>query len=193
MGNFILALLLHRSSGFFYDLFEANLAIGLFNILPIYPLDGGQIFIIIFYKLIGINKTFKLTRKITFFMRIVLALLGILQIVFFTNPSLLIAAILLPGIKLFEETISMMRMENLLNRKQRIITKGVYPARHIIVMNKCTLGEILQKLDYDRFHILYIMNEEMEIVGQITEQQLIKAMQTYGSTDKICDVFFLGI
>ncbi len=193
MGNFLMALLFLKGEGFFYSLFEANLAIGLFNLLPMYPLDGGQIFIIVFYKLVGSNDTFRLVKRLSFFTKIGLALVGLIQIVFFSNPSLLVAAIMLPGTRLLEETVSMMKLENLLNRKQRIISKGVYPARHIIVLDECTLGDVLQKLDYDRFHIIYVLDREMEIIGQITEQQIIKAMQTCQAADKICDVFFLGM
>jgi stage IV sporulation protein FB len=193
LGNLLLALIFYKGSGFFYYIFESNLAIGLFNLLPMYPLDGAQIFIIVFYKLIGSNKTFKLVKKISLIVKIGLAIAGLIQILVFLNPSLLVAAVLLPGTRYLEETVSMMKLENLLNRKQRIASKGIYPARHLIAMNECTLGDVLQKLDYDRFHIIYIMNEDMEIVGQITEQQIIKAMQTCGSEDKICDVFFLGI
>lgn len=193
MGNLLLSLLFLHGSGFFYSLHEANLAIGLFNLLPLYPLDGGQIFIIVFYKLMGSNKTFRLVKRLSFFTKIGLALTGLLQLLFFRNPSLLVAAIMLPGTRLLEEKVSMMKLENLLNRKQRIISKGVYPARHIIIMDECTLGDVLQKLDYDRFHIIYVLDREMEIIGQITEQHIIKAMQTCRASDRICDVFFLGM
>lgn len=193
MGNLLLALILCQSKGFLNNLFEANLAIGLFNLLPMYPLDGGQIFIIVFYKIAGSNKTFRLVKRLSLLMKIGLVLIGLLQVFIFRNPSLLVAAAMLPGNKLLEETVSMMKLENLLNRKQRIISKGVYPARHIIVMNECTLGEVLQKLDYDRFHIIYVLDKDMEIVGEITEQQIIKAMQTCSASDKICDIFFLGM
>lgn len=86
----------------------------------------------------------------------------------------------------------MMKLENLFNRKQRILKKRIYNVRHLVALEECTLGEIMQKLDYDRFHIIYIIDNEMNLVGQISEHQVIKAMQSCSSTDKICDVFFLG-
>lgn len=193
MGNFILALPLYFGEGFARELFEANLAIGLFNLLPMYPLDGGQLFIILFYKLVGSNITFRLIKRFSFMTKKGLVITGLLQVFFFGNPSLLIAVVMLPGTRLLEETVSIMKLENLLNRKQRIISKGVYSARHMVVMEECTLGDVIQMLDYDRFHILYVLDKEMEIIGQITEQQILKAMQTCNASDKINEVFFLGL
>ena len=48
LGNILLAMLFIGRSGFLHNLSEANLAIGIFNMLPVYPLDGSQIFIIVF-------------------------------------------------------------------------------------------------------------------------------------------------
>lgn len=86
----------------------------------------------------------------------------------------------------------MEKIENLLNRKKRILKAKIYPVRDIVAMEDCTLGEIIQKLDYDRFHIIYVLNGSFEIVGQITEHQIINAFQACNADDRICDVFFLG-
>lgn len=193
MGNFLMALFFYFGKGFARDLFEANLAIGLFNLLPMYPLDGGQLFIILFYKLVGSNITFRLIKRVSLMTKIGLVITGLLQVFFFGNPSLLIAVVMLPGTRLLEETVSIMKLENLLNRKQRIISKGVYSARHMVVMEDCPLGDVLQMLDHDRFHILYVLDKDMEIIGQITEQQILKAMQSCNASDKINEVFFLGL
>lgn len=189
LGNFLLALVFYRGEDFFHSLFEANLAIGIYNLLPMYPLDGAQIFMIVFYKLAGGARTFRLIKLLSLIMKTVLAAAGIIQVLFLGNPSLLIAAVFLPGTGILEEKVSMMKLENLLNRRQRIISKGVYPARLVVAMDECTLGDVMQKLDYDRFHIIYVLDREMEIVGRITEQQLIKALQTRSAADRISDVF----
>lgn len=193
LGNLFLAFIFSFGKGFFTSLSEANLAMGIFNLLPMYPLDGGQIFIIIFYKLMGSSFTFKLIKKLMIIVKSGIIVTGVLQIFLFGNPSLIMIFILLPGTRLLEETVSVMKLENLLNRKQRIISKGIYPARHIVVMDECTLGDVLQRLDYDRFHIICILDSNLEIVGQITEQHIIKAMETCNASDKISDVFFLGL
>lgn len=187
-GNFIAAFCLYNAEGFLNNLFEANIAIGLFNLLPIYPLDGGQILIILLFKLMGSSRTFKLAKRLAIVLKVFLIAAGIVQIVMFENPSLLIAVAILPGTRLLEEAVSIMRLESLLNRKQRIIKKGVYHGGILVAMEDSTLGDVLQKLDYDRFHLIYVLNHDMEIIGKITEQDIIKAIEKNSSSDKIINV-----
>ncbi|NLX63974.1 MAG: CBS domain-containing protein [Clostridiaceae bacterium] len=187
-GNFIAAALLINTKGFLLNLCEANAAIGFFNLLPLYPLDGGQIFIIISYKLLGSRRTLRIAKKLSLIIKICLFIAGILQVVLYVNPSLLTAALFLPGEKLLEETIGVMRLENLLNRKQRIKKKKLYPAKVFAAMYDCSLLDVVQRLDYDCFHIIYVLNEDMEIIGRITEQDIINAIQNFNHANKLYDV-----
>lgn len=187
-GNLLVAVLFSGSRGFGGYIFEANLAIGLFNLIPIHPLDGGQILLIVLYKRLGISHTLALMKKLAIIFKIVFCLLGTLQLIWFKNPSLLVAALILPRKKLLEERMSMMRLENFLNRRQRIIKRKLYPVRHLVAMEDCNLGEIIRRLDYDRFHIIYVLNDAMEIIGRISEHQILKALQTHSSGEAIRDI-----
>ncbi len=82
-----------------------------------------------------------------------------------------------------------MKLERLLNRKQRIMKKKIYPVKEFAAMGECSLLEVIQRLDYDCFHIIYILNEDMEIIGRITEQDVINAIQNCNYANKISDVF----
>lgn len=188
-GNFLIAAFLYNTEGFLLNLSEANLAIGLFNLLPLYPLDGAQIFIIIFFKLMGSNKTFKVVKKLSSIVKAGLFMTGLLQLVIYYNPSLLILVLFIPGGRLLEETVSIMKLESLLNRKQRIKKKKLYPVREFAAMGSCTLLEVMQKLDYDCFHVIYVLNDDMKIIGRITEQDIINAAQTHSCENKIYEVF----
>jgi len=188
-GNFIAAVLLINTKGFLLNLCEANVAIGFFNLLPLYPLDGGQIFIIISYKFLGSIRTLKVAKRLSAIIKICLLIAGILQIILYVNPSLLAVALFLPGEKLLEETIGIMRLENLLNRKQRIKKKKLYPVKVFAAMGDCSLLEVVQRLDYDCFHIIYILNDDMEIIGRITEEDVINAIRNYNHVNKLYDVF----
>lgn len=82
-----------------------------------------------------------------------------------------------------------MNIETLINRRQRILRKKIYPALEFVVLEECTLGEVINRLDYDRFHIIHILNKKLEVIGKVTEQDVLKAAQANKSSDKIGDVF----
>lgn len=185
VGNLLAAAAFYGSQGFGQNLFEGNLAIGLFNLIPAHPLDGGQILLIILYNRMGGSRAVSVLKRLSVVLRIVFCLSGILQIVLYKNPSLLIAVLILPGHKLLEESMGVMRFENLFTRRQRIMKKKVYHVRHIAAMEDCSLGEVLKKLDYDSFHIIYLLNSSMEITGSITEQQILKALESCSSQEPI--------
>ncbi|HOK43192.1 MAG TPA: hypothetical protein PLD49_05965 [Thermoclostridium caenicola] len=188
-GNLLAAAIFACSQGFGRFLFEANLAIGLLNLIPIHPLDGGQILLLVLYGSVGSSKTLRLLGVLSAAFRSMFFILGILQLVWFGNPSLLIIALaVLPGRKPLEETMSMIRLHSLFNRRQRILKKKIYPARHLVAMEDCSLGEIVQKLDYDRFHIIYVLNSAMEITGRVTEQQILRALQHHGARESVRNI-----
>jgi len=189
-GNLMAAAVLYQqSTGFGRLLFEANLAIGLFNLVPLHPLDGGQILLMALYGRMGGSRALALLKKLSVVFRSAFFLLGIYQLLRFGNPSLLIITLtMLPGRKSLEETVNMIRFSSLFNRRQRLLNKKVYPARHLVAMEDCSLGEILKKLDYDRFHIIYVLNSAMEITGRVTEQQILNALQRHSAREAVRNI-----
>lgn len=188
-GNFLAAAVLFHSTGFGRILFEANLAIGLFNLVPLHPLDGGQILLMVLYGRMGGSSALALLKKVSAIFRSALFLLGICQLLWFGNPSLIIITMaMLPDRKSLEETMSMIRLQSLFNRRQRLLKKKVYPARHLVALEDCSLGEIVQKLDYDRFHIIYVLNNAMEITGRVTEQQILQALRHHSAHEAVRDI-----
>ena len=62
-------------------------------------------------------------------------------------------------------------------RKSRILKNKFYEVRNIIVLEELTFEEILSKLDYDRFHIIHVINKEFQEKLIFTEEQLFKAIE----------------
>ena len=74
-----------------------------------------------------------------------------------------------------------MNIKNLVYRRSRILRKGIYPGRELVAMRTMRLGDIIRNMDFDRFHIIYVLDEEMKLVRIFTEQEIIENMIKYSS------------
>lgn len=78
--------------GWAYTMVAANILLALFNLLPFYPLDGGKILNVYLSKFLGINKSYYISRSLTWFFSIILFLFG-LYLVQYNIVNLIICAL----------------------------------------------------------------------------------------------------
>ena len=70
------------------DIIYANMLIGIFNLIPIYPLDGGRALKEILYLTIGFKKSYKSTYLISKTTIIFLTVLASIGVLFIHNISI---------------------------------------------------------------------------------------------------------
>lgn len=80
----------------------ANFLIGLFNLIPIYPLDGGRIVKEIIHIIKGLKKSYTYTYKISKITVIILTMISSIAILYLKNIAILIILIYLWGLVLLE-------------------------------------------------------------------------------------------
>lgn len=177
--------------GDFSSLIRANLVIGLFNLIPLYPMDGGSILLVLLYNRVGSKRTIRVMRRIGYCLRVLLLGIGLYLLIALRNPSLFITIALLPGIQSVKRSVSRLNLDALLRRKERILKKKAYPVRHILVLKELSLGEALLLLDYDQYHILHIADRDLKVLRQVTEQQLMDAIISQNSGKTIEEAFEL--
>lgn len=69
-----------------------------------------------------------------------------------------------------------MNIKNLVYKRSRFLRKGVYPGRELVVIKTMRLGDIVKDMDFDRFHIIYVVDEDMKLVKVFTEQEILDSM-----------------
>lgn len=192
IGNFaacLLIFLVPASADVKNRLVRANTFIGLFNLIPLCPMDGGNILLILLYGFLGKDRTFIIMKRIGLTVRLVLIAAGLVLCIIESNPSLLAAIAFVPGTKSMKRTLKALNLNALIHRRQRIIRRGSYPVRHILVLKEVLLGEVLSLIDYDQFHIIHIADKTMKLICQITEQQLIDAIVKENTAKTLEEVF----
>ena len=72
-----------------------------------------------------------------------------------------------------------MNIKNLVYKRSRFLRKGVYPGRELVVIKSMCLGDIIKDMDFDRFHIIYVLDEEMKLAKVFTEQEIVDNMARF--------------
>lgn len=157
----------------------ANLYLGIFNLLPVLPLDGGKLAMELLAAKFGVFRTGKVLQLFSFLISVGIVLAGIA--VFIDNRRnvslVIIGLYILMCAKTNREETAFMNIKSLLFRKSRVIRKGIYPAREIVVLKHVKLTEVIKACDYvDRFHIVNVLDDDLKVIKVMTEQELIEAI-----------------
>jgi stage IV sporulation protein FB len=161
----------------------ANIYLAIFNIMPVLPLDGGKILIEVITGRAGLFAAYRYLKAAAVVLFTVFIALGLLQFLLsMHNISLLMAGLYLyPCLKPERSEAALMNVKNIIYRRSRLLKKGVYAARDLVVMKSLHLGEVIKNMDFDRFHMIYVLDEDMRLMRLFTEQEIIEAMLKYNS------------
>lgn len=89
----------------------ANTLIGLFNLIPIYPLDGGRILNEILHIYIGLKESYKYTHIISTVTIILITVAASIAILYLQNISIVIIIVYLWGLVIREDRVYQARKE----------------------------------------------------------------------------------
>jgi stage IV sporulation protein FB len=164
-----------------------NVYLSIFNLIPVAPLDGGEIVGRFFSMKYGLFMADRYRKRITLGLTILIFVAGIIQLVLsLHNFSLLfIGVYLFTAIKAEHMEAALMNIKQIVYRKSRILKKGIYAARDLVVIESTRLSESLKSMDFDRFHIIHVLNEDLQVVRVFSEHEVIEAMLKNG-----CDLTF---
>ncbi len=105
--NFIIAIIFYFFDFSIFNISRefiiyTNLIIGIFNLIPIYPLDGGRIIKNILHIKIGLKESYKYTKIIANLSIIILTIFSSMSILYLKNISIVLILIYLWGIVIIQ-------------------------------------------------------------------------------------------
>lgn len=179
--NLVVAALLYGGHTFFhYSWIEpvilANIVLGMFNLMPFYPLDGGKIIALYLAIFLGYSRSNKISRLFSYLFSIFLFLLGI-YLVQYNVLNLLISAL---AINLFVAG----KQDNsfILYKVARNIEENDQTKKNKIVVCRGDIKaiRILEKYKPLENRMFTIVNEKGSYKGQLSEEELLNGIYHCG-------------
>lgn len=167
---------------------QINLSIAFFNLLPIYPLDGGRIYHYILGDKIGILKSALIVKKTSLILSYIIFLLGFLQMALISyNISLLCLGFYLIKINKNEYLNFTFEFYKYICNKMKLNKNEIFKINEIIVDKSVLNKQIFISLTQEYYTIINIC-ENGSIKWKITEKEFIEKIQLNGLNGKVYDL-----
>lgn len=161
----------------------SNLALGLINLLPAFPLDGARIIRCILNKRIIYKRANNIVIKLSFFTGIVMIIFFIISYIYgVVNFSILLMAILILYISHKEkERVVYIIMGDIVKKKSKFLKKSYIENKSISVYYKKDLLYLMNIMDKNKNNIFTVLDDNMEFKEVIFEQEIVEALKVYGN------------
>lgn len=168
--NFIIFIILRFSDKEIFNFIAfVNLAIGVFNLVPAYPLDGGRILKAVLCRFIGILNANKAVFKVSFVMSHILFFLGFIQVILFPyNISILCISVYLikiikkERIKLTLDFYKIIMGKKNNNLKNKVIKADI----------NGSVTSILNKLSFD-YNLIIKLYDKKKYIIDVDEKTIL--------------------
>ncbi len=189
--SFFLALLIYLLKPYipqdiFCCIFPLNLLLGIVNLIPVLPLDGGRILKARLTKSLGTIPALRICLFISYVFTSIIIFISVYGLITssFNFSLILICSFLLGSLCIEQKSVSKAVVSEMIGYKEKLNENNFNKAQIITAFSSTPARKILKKLSYDRYYIVYILDKNLKIKKAVTEGEIIEALTKKGV--KIC-------
>ncbi len=162
---------------------EESLILGVFNLLPAYPLDGGRVVASLLSKKIGREKAIKWLKICNIVIATIFFVLFVISLCYNFNPTPILLSVFLVLTVFDGEYSGKYKLSFALKKKIKNFSKP----RHLLVQENTPVLSMLKKIESDSYTIFDIVTKSGKIEF-LTENELVEYCTKNGKSDKFSQI-----
>lgn len=176
--------------GIDYYYIKANYFLFLLNILPLMPLDGGKIFRLFLSQHIGYLKANRIIYASTY---TIIGIINIFILIFFREYRIIFSSIIFSLFIIWEtynenRTFVYTFMKEIIYKKEMIHKEKIMNIRQIVAIDSIPARAVLNYFLPNKYHLIFLLNNEAVLYEIIDEVQLIDAILNLGLNCTLKDI-----
>ncbi len=177
LGLITIAMVASKEEAQYAQLFgNISVTIGIMNLLPAYPLDGGKLLLCTLDIFMGAQKAKRLTIYIGIIIAFVFCSLTI-YLLFIDMRALLYTVIflllLLAAIR-EKRGLEIANARKLALKQSRFRRGNILRVQHVAINENCSVLQAARHLDGGRYTIFTVLDDDMNIVSTISENEFMR-------------------
>ncbi|MTI48501.1 M50 family metallopeptidase [Sporosalibacterium faouarense] len=186
--NFVIALLFYLlkevgiNNSVINLIIRSNIIIGSFNLLPVFPLDGGKIVRALFSNRVGFKACTRMMTKATYFICIFVIIIGVVNFVLYQEGLylILISIFVLLAARKENKMAAFLFIYEILKKRGELKKKRIMGTHLLVGIKTVSAKEITSYFLPKRYHIIIVIDDSGNSIGSINENDLFEGILKYG-------------